>query len=196
MKKSIFLLILVSLFLTGCTNDTNYINNLYQKRGDNISYIINVKTLNKNNEYVYFKSYIKGDKWKTIITYKNEENSKHLYNGGNKIYQYNIKTGKHRESYVSDDMKQENALNIVGPIIYWKKPVGMSLLDSKPKLISTNTTINDRTCSMIKFGSQREACIDNESGIAVYHKFQDQTFYLEDAKQIDIADDVFNPAKI
>ena len=194
MKKIIFLLFVCILF-TACTNRNNYIDNLYNKRGNNISYIINVKSPNKNNEYIYFKSYIKGDKWKTILSYNGNTESIYTYNGGDKLYNYNMRTNKLKQSPVPDDLRHDNALNLVAPIVYWKKPVGMSELDSQPMLVKTSETINKQKCSMIKFGKYREACISNETGLAVYHKFQNQIFYLEDAKLTDISDKIFDEPK-
>lgn len=195
MKKIAFFLI-AGLFLTACTSINSTVDSLYMKRGRNISYAIDVKTLNKNNEYVYFKSYIKGDKWKTMFLEDDKIHSVYSYDGGDKIYKYDVKTKKLTESPVSEDMRRENALNIVGPIVYWKKPAGMSMLDAPyPKVVSTNESINNQPCTMIKFGSQREACISNESGLALYHRFQDQVFYLERAKKIDISDNAFKIGK-
>ncbi len=194
MKKAVLLLFACILF-TACTSKNNYIDNLYHKRGNNISYIINVKSPNKNNEYIYFKSYIKGDKWKTILLYNGNTESIYTYNGGDKIYNYNMRTNKLKQSPVPEDLRHDNALNMVAPIVYWKKPVGMSELDSQPALVSTNETINKQKCSMIKFGKYREACISNETGLAVYHKFQNHIFYLNDAKLADIPDEIFETPK-
>ena len=126
---------------------------------------------------------------------KDKVYSIYSYNGVDKIYKYNTETKKVTESFVPEDMREDNALNMVAPIVYWKKPVGMSQLDSKPKLIDKHKIINGQECSMIKFGSQREACISNKSGLALYHKFQNVTLYLEDAKQAEIADAVFDNPK-
>lgn len=195
MKKIAFLLA-TSILLTACTNVNSTVNNLYMKRGRNISYAIDVKTLNKNNEYVYFKSYIKGNKWKTLFLENDKIHSVYSYDGGDKIYKYDVKTKKLTESPVSEDMRRDNALNIVGPIVYWKKPVGMSMLDApSPKVVSTKESINNQSCTMIKFGPQREACISNETGLALYHRFQDQVFYLERAKKVDISDNEFSIGK-
>lgn len=186
------------MLLTACDSSSTTVDRLYQKQGKNISYVIDVKMSDSNNRDVYFKSYIKGDKWKTIFLDKNNRvHSIHSYNGGDKLYSYNVSTKKIKETFVEEEFRHKNALNIVGPMVYWKKPIGMSALDFNPKVIRKNETINNQPCAMIKFGRYREACISNESGIAVYLKFEDKRFYLENAKQVDIADNLFeNPKKI
>lgn len=194
--KKIALFLATSLLLTACTSINTTVDSLYVKRGRNISYAIDVKTINKNNQFVHFKSYIKGDKWKTLFLEDDKIHSVYSYDGGDNVYKYDVKTKKLTKSPISEDMKRDNALNIVGPIVYWKKPAGMSLLDSpKPEIIDTNKTINNQSCTMIKFGPQREACISNESGLALYHKFQNQIFYLERAKKVDISDNEFSIGK-
>ena len=195
MKKIVFL-ILTSFLLTACTNIDASFGNLYIRRGINVSYVIDVKTLNKNNEYIHLKSYIKGDKFKTMFLNNDKIETVYFYDGGDTLYKYDVKTKKLTETPVAEEMRRENALNIVGHMVYWRKPVGMSLLDyPEPQVISRKEMIEDQPCTMIEFGPQREACISNKSRIALYHKFQNQTFYLERVKKAHISDEEFKILK-
>ena len=71
-----------------------------------------------------------------------------------------------------------NTLNPTGPLFYWRDGIaieaamgGEPLIDNKnAQFVNQKAKMNDFDCRLIKFGDEREACVNDEYGIAVYHK--------------------------
>ena len=189
MKRiSLMLLVPLLFMLTGCTKKYKTFNEYYDAmkklKSANNSYIIETKQSAGNNE-VYYRTYVKGLKWKT-------ESS---LNGGNSYADTILYDGTDVLTYtpgspdaivnpfveILDDESKNMAINAINPtnvLINWKDLYSMMLGNqdsSNPEIIENNTSKNGFKCRLIKLDNEREACVSDKYGIAVYHKMNGKT---------------------
>lgn len=186
MKKIYFILAISSmLLLTGCTKNYKSVNE-YATAMETIkkaqtSYTIEAKQKVGTIEF-YYKSYIKGDKWKTETS----------MNGGSSIMSTTLYDGEELLTYAEGspyamknpamDMINEetaesktfiiNSQNPVYPILYWKDGFNIFTMgeSENPTFLNNKDNRNGFDCRLIKFSNEREACISDTYGVAAYHK--------------------------
>lgn len=190
MKKSLIIMLVACICLaTGCTKNyksvSEYADAMAQVR-KNLRYYTIETVISNNSTDSYFRSYIKGDKWKT----ETSQNSGKTYDGngvlydGVEVYSYSseqhmavsIPFGKMLEKQGVKDKKITNMImkyiNPAGFVYDWTmedKDLDKSLTFGKK-----NVKKNGFKCRMLQStNDDSEICVSDKYGIAVYAKLKD-----------------------
>ena len=203
MKKSILLLLLSVCFLTGCTKHYNsvleYSADMEKVRNKIGDYTIEA-TMTGNNVNNYYKSVIKGEKWRVEESRDNGNtyNSVLLYDG-KKIYAYSKNENYAIEMPIKELLKQSGidnektelimkVINPVGILVHWNLDEISGSIDNAWDF-GPNDRKNNFDCRMMtyKLESGYEACVSDKYGIAVYAKVNTKKQGLVEinAKKID-----------
>ena len=186
MKKIYFISALACLLvLTGCTKNyktvDEYSNAMKIVKDGNSSYTIEAKQ-NIGNIELYYKSYIKGDKWKTETSMNGGSSymSTTQYDGVD-LLTYSQGSPYAMINPAMDMIKDEdsetksmtiNSQNPVYPLLNWKNGFNIFSMTKTetPVFLNNKDNKNGFECRLIKFSDEREACISDKYGIAVYQK--------------------------
>lgn len=206
--KKLALLLLPVLLLSGCTKNyktvEEYESEMQAVRKAN-SYIVEIKQQTPMAE-LYYKSYVKGDKWKTELSMNNGASymTTVLYDGVD-LLSYSSGTpyavvNPAMEMVDDEDPEYKVALinsqNPVNPIFHWYDDFSfVSNLTSAPNkgvFEDNKANKNGFDCRMIKFSEDREACVSDKYGIAVYYKIK----FEDPRKPGEIQETIFNLVKI
>lgn len=187
MKKFLLLTIVVSMFLfTACTKNYKTVGEYETAMKTIVSKHTDCTIEAKQSigtAELYYKSYITKDKWKVDIS----------MNGGGSYLSTILYDGKDLMTYSAgspyamvnpmldsidtDDTEMvESVINSQNPVyqlINWSGALAL-MADSedisKAEFVNNKDNKNGFDCRLIKFGEDREACVSDEYGIAVYHK--------------------------
>ena len=190
-KMRVALLMMASvLVFSGCTKTYKTVDE-YETAMKTVAakipaYTVEVKQV-ANNGNLYFKTYIKGDKWKTEMS-MNEGSSYAagmLYDGVD-LLSYSQGSPYAVKNPMLEIVKKEadsetlkaiiNTQNPTGGLFYWRDGIALAALDEpigdskNAEFTNQKAKMNGFDCRMIKFGDTREACVSDKYGIAVYHK--------------------------
>lgn len=197
MKKIYFISALACLLvLTGCTKNyktvDEYSNAMKIVKDGNSSYTIEAKQ-NIGNIELYYKSYIKGDKWKTetsmnggrsyMFTTQYDGVDLLTYSQGSPYATINPAMDMIKDEDSETKSMTINSQNPVYPLFNWKNGFYIfSMMETEtPVFLNNKDNKNGFECRLIKFSDEREACISDKYGIAVYQKI--------------IADDIKHPGQ-
>ncbi len=190
MKKFYLLSLVIALFLTaGCTKNyktvDEYIEAMQQvKAGYNNTYtidaVVDIKEPRKNTNG-YYRSYVKNNKWK--IEMSEDEGatfpSAMLYDG-KEILIYSDDSPYAMVNPISmvlemekDPVKKEMMVNTQNPVMIlynWEKDFDIIPRETPltGEFVNNNEVRNDIKCRLIKFGEEKEVCVSDKTGIAVY----------------------------
>lgn len=187
MKKVLLLTIVSCMFLfTACTKNyktvAEYETAMKTVASKQTDYTIEAKQTVGTVE-LYYKSYITKDKWKVELSMNGGSSylSTILYDG-NDLMTYSAGSSYAMINPMMDSIDMDdaemaksvvNSQNPVYQLINWS---GTSAFMAEPEDISRAEFVNNKDnkngfdCRLIKFGEDREACVSDEYGIAVYHK--------------------------
>ena len=185
--KKLLLACTAIMLLTGCTKNyktvDEYETAMKAVRDSQPAYTIEVKQGTSIAE-LYYKNTTKGNKWKTEMSMNGGKSymTTMLYDGS-ELLQYSANSPyavSNPALDASDDEETKNSmlemLNPVSPVFSWKDGYSMfaALSDSEQTAEFTNNkaNMNGFDCRMIKFGEDREACVSDKYGIAVYEKMK------------------------
>ena len=184
MKKIYIISVLFCIFiLTGCTKNYKtvgeYSDAMQAIKNGNSSYTIEAKQ-NVGDINFYYRSFIKGDKWKT----ETSMNGGASYMSTTQYDGTDLLTFTQGSPYaminpVMDMIKDEdsetknitiNYQNPVYPLFNWKNGFNIfSMPETEtPVFLNNKDNKNGFECRLIKFSNEREACISDKYGIAVY----------------------------
>ncbi len=191
MKKNGIIVFLLAgvVMLSGCTKTYKTVDE-YESAMKSVfakipAYTIEVKQ-NVNGRDLYYRTYLKGDKWKTeaSIDGGNSYTATILYDGADLVAYpqgspYAVKNPM-IEMIKNKDKETVKAVidtqNHTSPLFYWREGWAAASLqtpgdnNSNAKFENQKANINGFDCRMIKFENSREACVSDKYGIAVYHK--------------------------
>lgn len=198
LKKFYVLSFIIALFFTaGCTKNyktvDEYIDAMQQQKAKyNNMYTIDATVQSKEPGKItegYYRTNIKNGKWKLDSSEDEGETfSSTMLFDGKEVLIYSADSPYAMVSPISmminlekDPKKKEFLVNIQNPLIMlvnWEQD-----FDIEPKeapageFINNKDTRNGFTCRMIQFGSGKEVCVDDKTGIAVYlhMSFNDNT---------------------
>ena len=181
------LLILSTFLISGCTKNyatvSEYSNAMNIIKNKNTSYVIEAKQ-SINNSDIYYRTYVKGDKWKTegSLNGGNSYGETILYDGidlltytaGSKYAIVNPMMEVYRNDTQKERILAINSANPLNVLINWQDNYNMfsGLKKTNPEFINQNDKRNGFSCRMIKLEENREACISDKYGIAVYQKMK------------------------
>ena len=149
------------------------------------AYTIEAKQ-NVNGAELYYKTFVKGDKWKSEISMNGGSSymAAILYDGTD-LLSYSQGSPYALKNPMLDmlkDMDSEtvkaaiNSQNPTGPLFYWREGLALAALlpaeedNSGAQFENQKSNMNGFDCRLIKFDDSREACVSDKYGIAVYHK--------------------------
>lgn len=183
--KKIFILVIFTIFLSGCTNGyttqsadiAEFVTKMSEKRMNikeySMSGTADYKVPKLNVPSISFESKVKQEKWKLKID--NTKGINEYYSDGNKLY---VKT---KNGYIQDNRPIPHSLDMLNPakiMLIWDFDLNTNSKCPlvKAQLAKRITKKGMFKCRLIKFGDSesrylyREACIDENTGIAVYFK--------------------------
>ncbi len=191
MKKSIWLLLLLVCFLTGCSKHynsiTEYSEDMTKVRNKLGDYTIEA-SISSNDVNGYYKSVIKGNKWRVEESKDNGStyNSVILYDG-NKIYAYSKNQNIAIEMPIKEMLKQSNVdnektelimkvINPVGILLHWDIDNINGNIDNAWQF-GKNGKKNNFDCRMLSYNLNPgdEVCVSDKYGMAVYLKMATNT---------------------
>ncbi len=182
MKKLMILTVLigVSCLFTGCLKIykevSEYVEDMNLVQKETPSYSAEVKrniTIN-NTEEITYKTYKKGDKWKTE-QYKR---------GGGEVYNILIFDGEEVYSYApgskfavsipklnNDKAPSINQANPLNPLFEWSTQLPVHIdKPVTPEFVNNKEKKNGFDCRLISYGPERTVCVSDKYGIAVYEQ--------------------------
>ena len=179
------MLIFSTLLISGCTKHyetvDEYIHSINLKM-KHPSYIIDIKQINGDKE-IYYRTYVIDDKWKTekLSEDKSSVEKTYIYDGWDLlIHKANSKYAMLNMGVEEIDRnipKRKLIINQTNPtydITNW----GNEYIKNKeingfhPVFINQNDTRNGYKCRLIKVNENKESCVSDKYGIAVYQKTQ------------------------
>lgn len=193
--KKLLLLIPLILVLTGCTNYSNvadYSVAMQNVRKNTPSYSVEVAVKASNGQAKYYKSYMKGDKWRVYESADNGKtfitNNSMLYDG-NHVYNYskdkNIAVIMDFNNVFAKMYSSSEAKEMMGLMTKFMNPVYLLFdwhLDmNNPKVSNCRMWQfdgigfkNNHFCRKIKYNNMLDICVSDKYGISVYSKIQSQ----------------------
>ncbi len=191
MKKLGMMVFLLAgvVMLSGCTKTyktvDEYETAIKEVTAKIPAYTIEAKQ-NVNGAELYYKTFVKGDKWKSEISMNGGSSymAAILYDGTD-LLSYSQGSPYALKNPMLDmlkDMDSEtvkaaiNSQNPTGPLFYWREGLALAALlpaeedGSGAQFENQKSNMNGFDCRLIKFDDSREACVSDKYGIAVYHK--------------------------
>lgn len=189
--STMFLLFVSAVIFSGCTKTYKTVED-YDTAMKTVRSKIPAYTIEAKHELqgasLYYKSYVKGNKWKTEMSLNggNSYLSTILYDGTD-LLSYTLGSPYAMKNPAIDVMGKEMDEESLRSVIDMQNPTSalftwhdgypiMAALpaDAEPKAEFENqkANVNGFDCRMIKFGTDREACVSDKYGIAVYHKLK------------------------
>lgn len=186
MKKIYFISALACIFmLTGCTKNyktvEEYSNAMQTVKNGISSYTIEARQ-NVGNIELYYRSFIKGDKWKTetsmnggssyMSTTQYDGVDLLTYSQGSPYAMINPAMDMIKDEDAETKMITINSQNPVYPLLNWKNGFNIFSMPEteNPVFLNNKDNKNGFECRLIKFSDEREACIIDKYGIAAYQK--------------------------
>ena len=186
MKKSYFIFALSCIFmLTGCSKNyktvDEYSDAMNAIKESNSSYTIEAKQTMGSIE-VYYRSFIKGNQWKTETSMNggNSYMSTTQYDGtdlltfapGSAYAMINPAMDIIKDEDSETRMMTINSQNPVYSLLNWRNNFSIfSMPETEtPVFLNNKDSKNGFECRLIKFSDEREACISDKYGMAVYQK--------------------------
>ena len=186
--KKVFLVFGALVLLTGCNKNYKTVDE-YNTAMDAVKSKVPAYTAEATQEVygadLYYRTYIKGDKWKLEASMNGGKSymTTVLYDGSDlwtysahSVYAVKNPAVEMLGSHMNPaDIK--NIIDMQNPVlslINWRHVLtdkSSALDEDNVKFVNQKVTMNGFDCRMIDFGDGREACINDNYGIAVYHKF-------------------------
>jgi outer membrane lipoprotein-sorting protein len=194
MKKILFISALMCSFvLTGCSKNyksvDEYSEAMKAVRDANVSYTIEAKQKTGTVE-LYIRTFIKGDKWKAEtsmnggLSYTNTTlyDGKDLlvYSAGSPFAVTSPDIDMSGKADIDTKKKMINLLNPLYGLFDWKDGFNVFSFSetASPVFVNKKDKKNGFECRLISFPDDREVCVNDKYGIAVYQKMS-----LNNAKQ-------------
>ncbi len=187
MKKLLCLSLLFSICLfTGCTKNyktvAEYETAMKSVLEQNKSLTFEA-TQNVGLIEMYYKTQIKGKKWKTetsmnkgvsyATTVLYDGNELLAYSQGSPYAVINPMLDMLEDSTMEEAESLINTQNPTNALINWQDGFGLystGSLGNETEFIDNKANKNGFDCRLIKIGEDEEACVSDKYGIAVYHK--------------------------
>lgn len=183
-KVSLFIMLMLSaILMSGCTQNYETVNeyrHALDMKMKHPSYIIDVKQ-NKNGKETYYRTYIMDEKWRTdkLSDDGNSYEETYIYDGIDSLI-HKAKSDFALLNYGVESMDKNdknrilkiNQTNPTDRLIHWGNEYNLfqGMSTSNPVFINQNDKKNGFKCRLIKVNENKEVCVSDKYGIAVYEK--------------------------